>query len=73
MFDRTVGYLYAGLKRASLRYYAVLIACLVLVFVWNSPVVHVEAAIKHAPTKGAAAPLDLDRVVRWHWLCAVNE
>jgi len=60
MFDRTVRYLYGAAKRVSLRYYAVLIACVLLALVWNSPAVHVEAAMKHAPTKGAVAPLDPD-------------
>jgi len=61
MFDRTVQYLYAGAKRASLRYYALLIACVLLALAWNSPAVHVEAAMKpYVPARRAAESIAPD-------------
>ena len=49
MFDRTVQYLYAGAKRASLRYYALLIACVLLVSSCAGIPSGAEPAVEIAP------------------------
>lgn len=58
MFDRIPRYWYECAKRTSPRYIVAFIACMLLAFVWSSPVGHVQAA--HAPAKGAEAPLSGD-------------
>lgn len=60
MFDRTVRWLYAGAKTASVRFYVTLIACILLAFIWNSPAGHVQAAMKPAPARGTAASTPAD-------------
>ncbi|MDM0031494.1 hypothetical protein QTI33_04990 [Variovorax sp. J22P271] len=59
MFHRVIRSLASAAGRTSAGYVVTLLACVLLAYAWNSPIVHVQAAMKHpVDTRGvpSAAP-----------------